>query len=239
MLRRLMMAGGGGSGGDPYFAQVGYLLHGEGANNGTVFTDSGPNAFSVTRAGIAGGGIVTSTAHSKFGAASIFSPTDADNRLQVPSSPASRGSGGSWTWEAAIYRTVSGSNQVLFDGNNLLSNTTGPALYIDSSDKLAVYDGFASANRGGGGSSVVSGSWVWIAVTYDGSSLRFYYNGVLEQTVGTFSNVWSNSSDVSLLADQFGPSQCFRGYIDEIRFTRVARYTGASYTLPAAPFPNS
>lgn len=228
-----------GPSGDPYYADIGYLLLGDGANGGTTFTDSGPNAFTITRTGTNSGGIITSTAQALFGSSSILSPASSSNQLRPPLNAAARGNGGPWTWEAAIFRTVGSANQVLFDGNNLGTNTTGPALYIDAANKLAVYDGAASANRGGGGTSIPTGAWTWIAVTWDGTTLRFYYNGTLDQTAGTFTNTWGTTSRVSLFGDQFGPNQCYQGYVEQIRFTKVARYTGASYTVPSAPFPTS
>lgn len=231
--------GQAGASGDPYYADIGYLLLGDGANGGTTFTDSGPNAFTITRTGTASGGITTSTAQALFGSSSILSPASSGNRLRLPNNALARGSGSSWTWEAALYRNVGSANQVLMDGNNNASNTTGPAIYITNTNKLAVYDGPAAANRGAGGTSIPTGAWTWIAVTWDGTSLRFYYNGTLDQTVGAFTNTWGASSQVSLLADQFGPGQGYQGYIEQIRFTRVARYTGGSYTVPSAPFPTS
>lgn len=233
------MGQGGPSGNDPYYSDIGYLILGDGANGGTTFTDSGPNAFTITRTGSSAGGIITSTAQALFGASSIYSPAANSNRLRLPNNALARGAGGPWTWEAALRRSVGGANQVLMDGNNSISNTTGPAIYIDSANKLAVYDGPASANRGGGGTSIPTSAWCWLAVVWDEIELRFYVDCTLDQTVGTFTNTWGSSSQVSLLADQYAPGQGYQGYIEQIRFTRVARYTGASYTPPSAPFPTS
>lgn len=233
------MGSGGGGGGDPHFASVGYLLHGEGANGGTTFTDSGPNGATINRSGTTSGGIITSTAWAQFGSASIYGPSGTGNRLQVPNGAAYRGAGGPWTFEASLYRT-SASEQVLLDGNSNNSNTTGPAIYITSGGKLAVWDGSAGANRGGGGSTIPTGALTRIAVTWDGTNLRFYVEGSLEQTVGTFTNTWSTTSGPVLLANKASsPSQGYVGYVDEVRFTRVARYAGASYALAPGPFPDS
>lgn len=63
---------------DPYYSYVSLLLHMNGANNSTVFTDQSPNALTVTSTNA-----VISTAQSKFGGASgYFNGTSA--YLTVP-----------------------------------------------------------------------------------------------------------------------------------------------------------
>jgi hypothetical protein len=229
---------------DPKFASVGYLLLGDGANGGTVFTDSGPNAFTVTRNGTTGGGITTSTADYLFAPSSIRGPWSSGNRLRMPNNALCRGAGGAWVWEAALKRdpAAAGASQVLMDGNNGSSNTTGPAIYIGTDNKLWLYDGSVSANRGGA-ITVPTDVWLWLAVQWDpeageGGELQFYLQGDLDQVVTSFTNTWGNVSPVALLGDQFG-GQSFQGHIEQIRFTREARYSGGSYAVPAAPFPTA
>ena len=53
---------------DPNFADVSLLLHGDGANNSTTFTDSSSNNFTLSRVG----DVKISTTESKFGGSSIF-----------------------------------------------------------------------------------------------------------------------------------------------------------------------
>ena len=53
---------------DPNFANVSLLLHGDGANNSTTFTDSSSNNFTLSRVG----DVKISTTQSKFGGSSIF-----------------------------------------------------------------------------------------------------------------------------------------------------------------------
>lgn len=232
-LAGLMVAGQG----DPFFSSVGYLLHGDGANNGAVFTNSGPTGVAPTRSGT---GIVTSTAQFEYGTASIRSPAASGNRLQFPNSNTYRGSGSNWTFEASLYRDVAGSNQVLMDGNNDGFNTTGPIIYIGVGNKLTLYSGAQGIDIGGAGTSIPTGVWTKIAVTWDGTTLRFYVNGVLDQSSTAFVNTWGASSGPSLFGDKNASIlQCYRGWADEVRFTRAARYTGASYTVATGPFPNS
>ena len=52
--------------GDPFFSNVSLLLHMDGANGSTAFTDSGPNALTATVVGSS----AIATAQSQFGGAS-------------------------------------------------------------------------------------------------------------------------------------------------------------------------
>lgn len=232
-LAGLMVAGQG----DPFFSSVGYLLHGDGANNGTVFTNNGPTGVAPTRSGT---GIVTSTAWFEFGTASIRSPAASGNKLQFPNSDVYRGTGSNWTFETTLYRDVAGTTQVLMDGNNNATNTNGPIIYINTANKLTLYAGAQGVDYGGGGTSIPINTLTKIAVTWDGTTLRFYVNGVLDQSATGFTNGWGSTSGPCLFGDKNASIlQCYRGWADETRFTRVARYTGVSYTVATAPFPNS
>jgi hypothetical protein len=90
----------------------------------------------------------------------------------------------------------------------------------------------ASSDRGtpaGGGTfGLVRGSselrlntWSHIAVTYDGSSLRYYVNGVEAGSVAANTAVTNTNSPLQIGADNvFG--QYFSGLIDEVRVYNVA-----------------
>lgn len=224
---------------DPFWTSVGYLMHCEGTNGGTTFTDSGPNGFTISRSGTSSGGIITSTGWSQFGATSIYCPSAVGNEILLPADAACRGAGSNWTWEASLYRSSSGVNQVLMDGNNDNSNTTGPAIYIDTAGKLNVYQGANSTNYGGGGTSIPTSSLRRVRVVWDGTNLLFYIEGTLDQTVTGFVNTWPTSHGPNLFSDKTSfPAQGYLGYCDEIRFTRAARSTGSSYALEGGPFPH-
>lgn len=57
---------------DPYFSNVSLLLHMDGANGSTTFTDSGPNALTITPTGT-----TISTSQAKYGASGYFNGTSA------------------------------------------------------------------------------------------------------------------------------------------------------------------
>lgn len=70
MLRRTMMAGQVASG-EPAFANVVLLLHGDGADASTIITDSSSYARTMTRVGTA----EVDTAEKVFGASSLYIPS--------------------------------------------------------------------------------------------------------------------------------------------------------------------
>ena len=105
---RFATATAGGS--DPYFNNVVLLLHMNGANSGTTFTDSSSFARTVTTYGDA----KTSTTQSKFnGSSGLFDGTT--DRLSVPASSDFNMGSGDFTIETWIYPTTLGGTQYLFD----------------------------------------------------------------------------------------------------------------------------
>lgn len=81
-----------------------------------------------------------------------------------------------------------------------------------------------------------------VAIVREGDDFRMYINGNLVESNTFVGHVIPNNSNMLTIGDngnQFaGPG--FTGSIDEFRFTKgVARYSGASFTVPTEAFPNS
>ena len=91
------------------------------------------------------------------------------------------------------------------------------------------------------GVSVRDGNWHHIAVVRNGSSWALYVDGVSRAT-----NTWSGTiADIPYVPyigrDQYYSgieARDFPGYIDELRITKVCRYT-SDFTPPTAAFPDS
>ena len=244
----LVAASGGGSlsatvtipaAGDQYWESVGLLLRGNGSNNGTIFADTGPAAKSVTRVG----STVTSTAQSKFGGASLYFD-GSDSVLEVGSAYDADVAGfgtGDFTIEM-WFRTASTSRvSVLSAYNAAASPATGLVLQLNKDDGGGPISG--SINFGYGDSSLVSttggkwstNTWHHLAVVRSGTALVIYVDGVSQ---GSATNSTDIASGTKLsLGGLFagGYIQDYTGYIDDVRITRAARFTG-TFTPPTATY---
>ena len=220
---------------DPSFANVSLLLHGNGTNGSTTITDNSPSPKTVTAVGNA----QISTAQSKFGGASIAFDGTGDY-LTLPSGTAFQFGTGDFTVEMWVYFSNAASNQIyLLDARNA-SQTTAWAFFRNDninpsfSNKLAWFTGSVVLT---GPLLTTANTWTHLAVAKQGTSFRFFVNGVLSDTA-TDTTDYSVAPTLSYIASRFSASDQLNGYIDDLRITKgVARYTG-NFTPPASPFPD-
>lgn len=71
--------------------------------------------------------------------------------------------------------------------------------------------------------SWTSGTWYHLAFTYDGSNMRLYVNGALENSVAKTGNVHSSSFPLSIGSYCLGTYAFFKGILDEIAIYNYAR----------------
>lgn len=214
---------------DPNFSSVVLLLHMDGANNSTTFTDSSQAANTVT----AFDGAAISTAQSKFGNASgLF---ESPKRLEIPGSANFDLSSVDFTIEAWIYGT-----SLVYDGaivaRDLYGGNFSWGLYVNSTNVHFATNNFLTVRSGS--TTISENQWHHVAATSSGGTLRLFLNG--NELLAEATTVTNATSDVSVgCFSANNPNTFFNGYIDELRITKgVARYT-AAFTPPAAPFPDS
>lgn len=207
---------------DPYFANVSLLLHMDGNNGSTTFTDSSSNARSVNASGTA----AISTSQSKFGSASllvgaegVLSPSNVDGKLTVNFTTP-------WTAECWIYSTT--GNGIIFYSNEIHNR-----VHLTNYRVSFTVDGGVRFNQIDCGFQ--PNTWHHLALTADSGTQRLFADGVLKAT-----NVQSGGNWIfSTIGAASWQGEPFGGFIDEVRLTRgIARYT-ATFTSPAAPFPNA
>lgn len=217
---------------DPNFGQVSLLLHGNGTNGSTTFVDSSLHNRTVTVAGNA----KLSTAQAKFGSASMLFDGSGDYAFQD-----SGGAPNGFTIECWIYPTAYQGN-VFGIGNGTPNCTVYIGTGGSSSQKLV-------CNIAGtifGTSSVIPlNSWTHVALTRNvstGSHNAFYFfvNGVLIAANSLTTNPSTEFGIASSgVGDRNTSSGKYAGYIDDMRYTiGVNRYT-ATFTPPAAQYPDS
>lgn len=243
LIKKIQGAGGlvdaGGGGGDPYFDDVSLLLHCDGTDGSTTFTDSSSNNLSVSALGNA----QIDTTVKKFGTGALELDGTGDY-LTVAATAAMNVTGGNFTIESWIYKASSvdsmiisqddgGSNGQVFQlrtqaNNNLLF------LYWANSSRSSLLVVSASAGV------ITLNTWTHVAVTFDGTDIRLFVDGNQENSASPAS-IYSNTLQTGIgnYNGTAGFTLYFNGYIDDVRITKgVARYT-SSFTPPTAAFPDS
>lgn len=226
MLRRVMMAGGGGpSAGDPHWANVVSLLHFDGVSEPTTFVDEKGKSWS----GI--GGVQITSAQSKFGGGSAAFD-GVDDELFCGSTGDFGFGVGDFTIEAFVRRE--NSNCVIFDNRNPSGDSSAVVTFIDATGRLCYFD---SSTKTGTTAAVVSpGAWTHVAWSRQSGTMRMFADGVMVFQ-GSAGNDMGTSRPMRIGRDIVGGAD-FSGHIDEARITKgVARYI-SSFTPPASPFPN-
>lgn len=207
------------------------LLHFDGANGSTTFTDSSPNNLTVT----ANGNAQISTAQSKWGGSSGYFDADAGTYASISSFPDFDGAG-DFTIEMWIYANIVGPWQPLL--GSLASANGGLWFSLNSAqdtDTLAIAQhNFALWEAGPAG--IQAETWHHIACVRIGNVLRFYVDG---SQIGSDIDVTGLSfpiGDLYIGSHNIGATEvAFNGYIDDLRIVKgVAVYTG-NFTPPTSP----
>lgn len=219
--------------GDPYWANVVLLLHMDGTDASTTFTDHSSSAKTVT----ANGNAQIDTAQSKFGGASgLFDGTD--DYLTVADSADWDFGTGDFTVEGWFRFSVHTSIMTLV--GNYLNSTVGWSFQVRSDTN--------TIRLGNGDTALIDVSWtpnngVWyhIAISRSGTSLRAFVDGTQVGSTATNStNITGSTQSLSIGALFFvSYIQDYNGWMDDLRITKgVARYT-SNFTAPSEAFPNS
>ena len=208
---------------DPYFSSVSLLLHFDGTNGSTTFTDSSSNNVAITRVGSG----TISTAQAKFDQS--YLNASAGDRLVIPASSLFTFAG-DFTVEVWCYQTTRINYDTLlelgaYDNGIMLRN--GPSSAIIYVNNQNIPYNFGNLNE-----------WIHIAVVRVGTIVTAYANGV---SVGTanVTGIVNSTGALGFIGDStHSPNRPFYGYIDELRISKFARYQ-SNFTPPTAPFPNS
>ena len=243
---RMRSAGGGGGGGgtDPDFASVSLLLHMEGADASTTFTDSSPIGHTVTAAGNAQ--LDTAVAPPYGASAGLFDGTG--DYLSVADAASLDFGTGDFTVEG-WFRAASLSNAPVL-WHKLSDGASADAGWFIEVDASNLYAGKGVATGGTDfGTFAVSlsvNTWYHVAITRTGNSLQAYVGG---NSLGTFTpggggiaNNVDNSSPMILGGGggSFFTSLMLDGRMKDWRVTKgVRRYTGSSFTIPSSAYPDS
>jgi len=214
--------------GDPYFSSVSLLLHMNGSNGSTTFTDSSTNALSVT----ANGNAQISTAQSKFGGASGYFDGTGDFLTVANSNNVLTFGSGDFTIEFWLYPLNTSTLQVFLDFRPSAQGAY-PVIYVQSGT-LHYY--VNTANQISASSALTANQWQYVALAKSGTQTKMYVDAVQVGSTYTDNNTYlAPTCRIGTSFDSFAAN----AYFDDLRITKgVARYT-ANFTPPTAPFPDA
>ncbi len=230
---------------DASWRDISLMLHMDGTDEGTTFTDDSKYGNTT----VANGNVNTETATFKFGTASAqfdgtgdyisIADTEYGDEFDFGT--------GDFTVELWVYfnNFTATDFGLIMEGKG--SDATGPdkmgwGLYTDNSGDLLVfekYDGTTSTLKSATWNPSDS-TWYHVAVSRNGVDLRFFVDGT---QIGSTANVSGVDYDNQETQVQMGMFHCctgaikyFDGYMDDVRVTKgIGRYT-ANFTAPTAPY---
>ena len=226
-----------GIGIDPNFSSVSLLLHMDGSNGSTTFTDGSLNALTVT----ANGNAQISTTQQKFGTACGLFDGSGDYLSLAASALFDVGSGIAFTAECFVRRNVNGIGGNIFSQRILFTDKAPFEVNFNGSGQVswlvanAAVSSWAYNQTSASSNIIAFNTWHHVALVGTGSTISLYVDGV-----SIFSGAqpsWTSANRSLYIGS--GGGEPLNGRIDEFRFTKgVARYT-ANFTPPNTPFPSA
>lgn len=228
--------------GDASYASVSLLLHGDGTNASTTFTDNSPTPKTET----VNGNAQISTTQSKYGGASMKFDGAGDYVTFADSADFALGTG-DFTVECWFYEVATGAIRQIVGQHSTASTPNSSFLMLSDAGKVSfsAFYGSSAATVANAASHTVS-AWHHVAGVRDGTNIRLYLDGVHIGAAAISTNTVNNSTlnlaigTVMNDTTRDAGGYDFNGYIDDLRITNgVARYTGTgSFTPPTREFSN-
>lgn len=232
-------SGAGGGVTDPNFANVLLLLHFDGSNGSTTFTDSSPSPKTIT----ANGNAAITTAQSVFGGASGNFDGTGDYLTTSAAASVWNIIGGDFTIELWFRCTLSGTRNKTLLSTRGTSGPNAAGWNIDISSANGIVMNYWDSSGASYGvtvpdSSLAINSWHHVAFCRSGNTVRAFLDGVQQG-----SSTWSATPTVGQglyvgRTTTINTARDFPGQIDDLRITTAARYT-SDFTPPTSPFPDS
>lgn len=212
---------------DPFFSSVRVLLHLDGTNGSTTFTDEIGNAWTAM------GNAQITTTTPQFGTGALLLDGTGDS---INSGPVAAYDiiSSDFTVEFWLRPTAVVGLRFCFDfftgatsGLRFYLNADGFSMDRGSTPIIAVASGVFTA-----------GVYHHVAMTRSGNNWRVFVNGTQSGSTVVLVSALSSAQDLRIGNDR-GNNFSMNGRIDDFRFTLgVARYT-ANFTPPTAAFPDS
>jgi len=227
-----------GSATDPSFASVALLLHGDGANGGTTFTDSSTYAATPIYAN----SVTTSNAQSKFGGSSLkYTSNSSLQGLSWGDAAKFTLGTNDFTIEFFIRFDDTSATRWCFGQMNIsgADSSTSVAGLRTTGNVIECYAVSGSSLIGDivGTTAISANTWYFVTYGRQGSTFRLYVDTNLEGTATSSASINDSGDNWGVGKPGTRSSNPLQGYIDEFRFTNGV-WRGAP-SVPIAPFPDS
>lgn len=211
------------------------MLHMDGSDASTTFTDSSLSARSVT----ANGDAQIDTARSKFGGASgLFDGTG--DYLSVSNNSDFDFGSGDWTIDFWAYITGSVQAYGVYSfhsggsgwGFLLATPANAGAGYIGVYNDAATQFQIANTNT-----ALTQNTWQHIALVASSGKLYFFIDGVLQNPGGTsFTGTFNTSSHDLRIGDFNAAGYLWTGSLDELRVVKGTAIWTSNFTPPSSAY---
>ncbi len=204
------------------------LLHFNGANGSTTFTDENGRVWTAY------GNAQLSTTSPKFGSASLLLDGTGDyttSPAHVDMRPA-----GAFTVSAWINTTNFADFQLIFEVMDYVGGFFyGFQMLVHASKYIRFWGGPNANTQVNGTTDVCDGAWHHVEMSYDGTTYRVFTDGNLEGSATAGACTWVVSALPSIGKQTFpgnpgAVTYYFNGKIDEVRFINGSALHTASFT---------
>lgn len=192
------------------------LLHSE------DLTDSSKYGHTVTNSGV-----TVSAAQSKFGGKSLY--FNGNSRLSINPVDLFQFGTGDWTFDTWVYPLSQSNDNFFFSGANygaIFVGRAGGNSTLGIGRASIAWDSTVT-------STLILNAWNHVAYVKSAGKIYYFVNGKL---VGSANNTISYGiPGGELNIGSQGANYYFKGYMDEVRMSNVARWT-ENFTPPSAPY---
>ena len=207
------------------------LLHMDGSNGSTTFTDS-----ALSRSFTAYGNAQITTADGKFNQSAYFDGTG--DYIKTPYTSDLDFGTGDYTIDFWMKSTQTGTHYLFDRCDGTITSYDDLALQIHSGElRLLVDDGTDTRYvviSSTSGANANNGSWNHIALVRYSGNTNIYVNGASKLSISISYNVTFTSS--LRIGGQETFNNYYQGYIDEFRWSKgIARWT-TTFTPPTSPY---
>jgi len=233
---------GGVIGGGGLAANTALLIHPTGSNSATSFTSDDTTGHTMT----GGNAVEISTSQVKFSPNSVVHSGNSSQTLSAPHSSDFVLGSGDFTIElwmrphnmssgfsagSTNVLVSHGTSNAAADFNWYYAWYTGDEFVFKYSDGSTITEVFS-----GGTTNPTNNTYQHVAVVRNGSDMKFYKDGVQIGTTKTVSFTTASTSKALNIMPDFDWDTNWVGYIDELRISKEARWTGSSFSVPTEEY---